>query len=240
VLRDEELDAAISAAGDTIETYYFGHDYPAADLARFFAAADRDRVALNPQEEWLRKLLRQEGMLEPGARGALITIPRVGSGDGIDAGLRATILRHELSHAEFFTNPVYAEYARGFWRNGLDEAARDAFRRYLAALSYDTALEDLMVNEMQAYLMHTNDTRLFSAGGLGVPIEVMDRWQAGFLLGMPNGWLRDACVASLPSAGTILRRPRRERPTRQRPVDSTRKARVLTRNPRRSPSAIAA
>lgn len=240
VLRDEELDAAIAAAGDTMETYYFGHDYAAADLVRFFAAADRDQVVLRPQEEWLRRLLWQEGMLSEGARGAVISIPRAGAGEGIDAGLRATILRHELSHAEFFTNPMYAEYSRRFWRDGLDDAGRDAFRKFLAAQSYDATLEDLMANEMQAYLMHTTDTRLFNAGSLGVALEVMDRWQAGFLLGMPNGWLRDACVASLPSAGAVLRRPRRRRLIRQRASDSTRIARVLTRKPRRAVSAKAA
>ena len=230
VLRDDELDAAIAAAGDTMDTYYFGHDYAVADLARFFSLADRDGITLRPQEEWLRGLLRQEGMLENAARGALISLPRVGAGADVDAGLRAAILRHELSHAEFFTNATYANYARQFWRDGLDEAGRSAFRRYLAEQKYDPALEDLMVNEMQAYLMHTSDPRLFSAASLGVPVEVMDRWQASFLLGMPNGWLRDVCVASLPSAGAVLRRPRR---APQRGSVSTRMARVLTRTPRR-------
>lgn len=240
VLRDEELDAAIAAAGDTVETYYFGHDYQASDLARFFSAADRDKIALRPQEEWLRSLLSQEGMLVEEARGAVLSIPRVGSGEGVDAGLRATILRHELSHAEFFTNPAYAAYSRCFWHDGLDEAGRAAFRRYLTAQNYDTTLEDLIINEMQAYLMHTTDPRLFNAASLGVAVEVMDRWQAEFLLGMPNGWLRDACIAALPSAGAVLSRPRRRRPAGQRASDSTRTARVLTRRPRRIASAIAA
>ena len=41
VLTDAELTAAIAASGDTIDTYYYGHDYSAAALARFFALADR-------------------------------------------------------------------------------------------------------------------------------------------------------------------------------------------------------
>lgn len=238
VLSDEELDAAIAAAGDTIETYYYGHDYAAIDLARFFAAADRDGVTLRTEEEWLRRLLVQEGLAHPGANGAVITIPKIGAGEGVDALLRATILRHELSHAEFFTNPHYAEYVRRFWHNGLDDHGRDAFRRYLAAQGYDLSLEDLMANEMQAYLMHTADKRLFSAASLGVAVEQIDRWQAGFLLGMPNGWLRDACVSSLPSAGAVLSRPRRR--IGHRAVDSTRVARALTRRPRRAASEIVA
>ncbi len=235
VLGDAELEAAISASGNSMETYYLGHDYAAADLLRFFALADRDGLRLRPQEEWLRGLLRQTGMLSPEARGALISIPRVSAAG--DAGMRAAILRHELSHAEFFSNPGYASYARQFWREGLDEAGRQVFRRYLAAQDYDPQVEDLMVNEMQAYLMHTPDVRLFSAASLGVAVEVMDRWQASFLLGMPNGWLRDACVASLPSAGSVLRRPRR---SRQGFSVSMRMARALTRRSRRIASLRAA
>ena len=67
VLTDTELDAAIRARGDTIATFYYGHDYPAAALARFFTLADRDHVALNGQEQKLRALLRQLGWLAPGS-----------------------------------------------------------------------------------------------------------------------------------------------------------------------------
>jgi len=241
VLRDDELDAAIASAGDTMETYYFGHDYSAVDLARFFALADRDKIALRPQEEWLRGLLRQEGMLSADGRGALISVPSAGTGQAVDQALRAAILRHELSHAEYFSNAIYAGYARQFWQQGLDEAGRQAFRRYLAAQNYDPALEDLTINEMQAYLMHTTDPRLFSAAALGVAPETIDRWQAAFLLGMPNGWLRDACLAALPSAGAVLSRPRRRcRRQRQRGSVPTRMARALTRAPRRTADSSAA
>ena len=54
VLNDAELDAAIRAGGDTLETYYYGHDYPAAALVRFFALADAAHVALDPEEQRLR------------------------------------------------------------------------------------------------------------------------------------------------------------------------------------------
>ena len=75
VLADPELDAAIRQSGDTRETYYYGHDYRVADIARFFAAADRDGIVLNVEEVRLRTLLQQLGMLSPGAVGALISIP---------------------------------------------------------------------------------------------------------------------------------------------------------------------
>src|SRR5271168_4551265 len=66
VLNDTELDAAIRARGDTMETYYYGHDYPAGALAGFFALADQERLALDPQEQELRALLQQVGWFAPG------------------------------------------------------------------------------------------------------------------------------------------------------------------------------
>ena len=95
----------IRAQGDTVETFYFGHDYAAASLARFFALADSQRIELDPQEEKLRALLRQEGWLAPGVAAGLISVPAVGSDPRITAAARTAILRHELSHGEFFSNP---------------------------------------------------------------------------------------------------------------------------------------
>lgn len=207
LLTNAELDAAIAAGGDTMETYYYGHDYAAADLARFFALADAQHLTLRPEEETLRSLLTQEGLLRPGATGAIISIPRAGSGEGVDQALRAGILHHELSHGEFFTNPVYADYAHRFWREGLDDAARDAFRRYLASQEYDPGLSELIINEMQAYLMHTPDPRLFSARVLGMDPVRFSLLQGQFLTGMPPGWLRDCtpAPAGFAPAGPVAR-----------------------------------
>ncbi len=245
VLTDAELNAAIAASGDTMDTYYYGHDYAAADLARFFDLAKRDGVQLRPQEIWLRTLLDQEGLLAPDIRGAVISIPRAGVEPIVDAALRATILRHELSHAEYFSNPTYAAYARHFWRTGLDEGARELFRTYLAGQGYDRASEDLMINEMQAYLAHTPDPRMFNAGALGITQAQLLVWQDAFLSGMPAGWLRSAALLVTRAPGTPLggaastRQPRLRR-RRQRGSVSTRMARPLTRTPRRMADSSAA
>ena len=50
VLTDDELTKAIQVAGDTPETYYYGHDYSSATLVRFFALADRDKIALKDRK----------------------------------------------------------------------------------------------------------------------------------------------------------------------------------------------
>jgi hypothetical protein len=200
VLTDPELNAAIAAHGDTPETYYYGHDYSAASLARFFVLADRDHVALSPQEQMLRRLLIQEDYLKPGSLGALISIPHAGLDPQVDATARATILHHELSHGEYFSNPAYANYARQFWKTGMSAANRAALTRFLTSQDYDSGDEDLMMNETQAYLMHTPDPRFFNARTVSMTDTALSLLQANFLLGMPNGWLRDCTSGPAPLA----------------------------------------
>lgn len=190
-LTDGELEQAIRANGDTPETYYYGHDYSAADLARFFAAADRLQLQLTPDEVWLRRLLEQEGFGTPGFTRAVISIPAEGVSTGLDRLTRATILHHELSHGEFFTNPRYEAYTLEFWNNVLDNAGRAGFTKMLAAENYDPALGELLANEMQAYLMFTPEGQFFNPQALGLEKATLDGLRVKFRTGMPRGWLRD-------------------------------------------------
>jgi uncharacterized tellurite resistance protein B-like protein len=192
VLTDAELDAAIRQAGETRETYYYGHDYRAGDLAHFFAAADRDGIVLDPEEARLRELLKQAGMLVPNAVGALISIPPEEESQQIDASSRATILHHELSHGVFFTDPGYAAYARAFWQTVLNDTQRAGIRRFLGNEGYDTANEDLMLNEAQAYLVHTQDERYFRPDRAGLSVAEAALLRETFVRGMPGGWLKAA------------------------------------------------
>ena len=82
--------------------------------------------------------------------------------------VRAAILRHELSHGQFFSDPDYADYTRRFWRTALTEPERAGVRHFLGSQDYDTADEELMLNEMQAYLMFTLDPHFFSAADIGM------------------------------------------------------------------------
>ncbi len=195
VLTDDELDAAIRAQGDTVETFYYGHDYSAAALARFFVLADRDHVELTGEEEKLRALLRQEDWFNPGVAGGLISLPAIGADDRVTAAARDAILRHELSHGEFFSNPNYAEYVRGFWFTALTAAERDGVRRFLGTQEYDTSIEELMYNEMQAYLMFTRDPHFFSPALARLTPARLAELQTRFLSGMPAGWLRDTLAS---------------------------------------------
>jgi hypothetical protein len=198
VVDDDEFGGAIRRTGETEDAYYYGHDYRVADLARFFAAAARDGRALHPEEARLQALLEAEGMLAPGVDAAIISIPPESAAPPIDGAARATILHHELSHGLYFTDPAYAGYVRSFWLTVPSEAQRAGFRRFLGGEGYDTADEDLMMNEAIAYLVHTPDPRYFRPGLAGLSDEAAAALRRSFARGMPESWLRQATLARDP------------------------------------------
>jgi hypothetical protein len=204
VLDDAALAAAIAARGETVETFYFGHNYRAADLVRFFALAAAQRVALNEEERRLEAILIALGIAVRGADGALslaepaaiVTVPGLQPADPtrglafpIDAAVREAILRHELSHGEFFTNPAYAAHVALWWRERLTARDRARLRRFLAEGGYDPEIEEVMMNEAMAYLIHTPDPRFFSPETVGLDAETVARLRARLFEGMPDTWL---------------------------------------------------
>ena len=191
VLNDDELDAAIRASGDTLETFDYGHDYGAASLVRFFTLADRDKIPLLDEEEALRRLIRQEGWFAPNARASLISIPRIGADMNISRLARATILLHELSMAEYFTNPPYALFVHRFWTQTLTADECDGIRHYLRSLGYDPNLDEVMENEAQAYLMFTKSPEFFKPDMVGMTPARLTELRSLYLSSMPPGWLRD-------------------------------------------------
>jgi hypothetical protein len=52
-----------------------------------------------------------------------------------------------------------------------------------------------MVNETRAYLMHTPDSRFFNARDVDLALSRLAALRAMFLVGMPNGRLRDCTPA---------------------------------------------
>jgi hypothetical protein len=207
LLSDAELDTAVRASGDTVETFYYGHDYGASSLVRFFNLAERDNVGLSAEEAALANLLRQEGWFDPNTRAGLISIPRVGADEHVTRRARATILHHELSHGEYFTNPAYAAFVHKFWRQTLTEAERQQVRDHLRSLGYDSALDDLMENEAQAYLMFTDGAEFFSPDMFGMTKGRVNDLRTGFYRAMPGGWLRDSLGQSLGVNKTAVSRP---------------------------------
>jgi len=191
VVTRAELLAAIHAHGDTISTYYYGHDYSAADLVRFFTLAQADHITLNPEEQRLRALMSQLGWFAPGVQAGLITLPRRGANAYVTQEARSVILSHELSHGEFFSDPAYAAYVRHFWAHDLTASERAGMRRFLGKEEYDTTDRELMLNEMQAYVMFTRDPVFFRAADIGISHARRAALQRAFLAGMPPSWLKD-------------------------------------------------
>ncbi len=208
LLTDAELAAAIQASGTTPDTYYYGHDYRAADIARFFQLADKEGIKLDPDEEALRGIMARAGS-EPFGAGALITLPRADAANQVDAVARAVILHHELAHGEYFTNATYNRYVHTIWDTVLTETERARFRSYLAEDGYDPAIEDLMINEMQAYMMHTPDPRFFDVAKLGIAPARLSDIRQSFAANMPSCWLRNETSATPTLPGPVQIEPAR-------------------------------
>jgi len=196
VLSDAELLAAIRADGSTVANYYYGHDYSVASLQRFFDLADAGKIALAPEEDRLRHLINQVGWFAPNARGGLISIPAIGSDANVTLSARYAILHHELSHGLFFSDGEYAGFVRDFWTVALSGDERQGVRKFLGSEGYDMTYEELMYNEMQAYLMFTRDPAFFSPARVGMTTRRLAELQTQFLRNMPTGWLHDALAAT--------------------------------------------
>lgn len=183
VLTDTQMAQLLLSSGDNVASFYQGHDYTADMLARFFSQATAQHIPLNAQELRLRALLVDAGVLKPNgdaafsARGLQAVVSFTGTqpddpgtrpDESVDAVRRESVLLHELSHGEFFTNGAYRVQCWDFWRKSLSKHEREVFKRYLGRLEYDTYDEELMANETQAVLMHTPDQRAFNARSLGL------------------------------------------------------------------------
>jgi hypothetical protein len=185
VLADEALAEAIAADGSTPSNWYSGHNYRASDLARFFEWAERDGVTLNPLELWVREQVELARRVDRSRDAAFLTIPAVGP--YVDASMRAAILRHELAHGQFFTLPFFAAHVMRVWERGFSEGERAAARRYLGRSGYDTRQEEMMANEIMAYLLYTPDRRFFDpARDLGWSDEQADRLRVILRSGAPD------------------------------------------------------
>jgi hypothetical protein len=207
VLTGYEIAAAIRASGDTVETFYYGHDYDAASVTRFFALANRNNIRLTDEEGRLGRLIRQAGWFEPDAQAALISIPRVGADAHVTRDARATILHHELSHGEYFTNPAYVAFTHQFWTQTLTAGERDRIRRHLRSVGYDQGLEEVMENEAQAYLMFTDGAEFFTPDMIGMSPARLAELRIGFFRTMPSGWLRDSLGRTLGVNRTAVEQP---------------------------------
>ncbi|MDP2809901.1 MAG: hypothetical protein Q8O34_07095 [Rhodocyclaceae bacterium] len=197
VMSNEELAQFIRSVGKTEATLAYGNDFLVAELVVFYNLADLGGIRLNAEELALRQTLldRRLMVMRNGFYQALIpqavilSVPQVSAGGGgpaVSELARRTILSHEISHAEYYTNPLYANFCRHFWRSVMTEGQRAAFRKFLSASSYDPNNEEMMINETQAYLMYTPDPRAFSPRLVGLGEKDISALRKRFREGFPD------------------------------------------------------
>lgn len=197
VLSNAELARHIEATRRTQADFAFGHDVLVSELVQFFNFALRDKVELNPEEISLRDFLAEQGLIRfwrgffqamrPDV--VILSVPqtqeRKANEPPVSQGARYTILLHELAHGEYYTNTHYQKFCQRFWYETLTDTQREAFKRFLANFNYAVNNEELLINEMQAYLMFTPDPKSFSARKLGVSDAELQQIRDAFRRGSP-------------------------------------------------------
>lgn len=197
VMGSEEFAQYLDAMRRSNADFAFGHDILASEFTQFFNLADRDKIELSPEETALRDFLIEQGILKSWrgiyqtAQGntVVLAIPqaheRRENEPPITALARRAIVLHEVAHGEYYTNKYYADYCRKFWSSKLNDDQREHFKRFLSNYNYAPNADELLVNEMQAYLMFTPDPSSFSAAKLGVSQVELDSMRAAFASGKP-------------------------------------------------------
>ncbi|MCX7147877.1 MAG: hypothetical protein NTY05_00495 [Rhodocyclales bacterium] len=197
VFNDAEMAQHIAAAKRTVADFAFGHDVMVWDLAQFFTMADHDKVELSPEETALRDFLVEQGLLGFWRRiwlplkplGVILSVPQVQDKRDDEPPVtklaRYTVLLHEMAHGEYFSNPPYATYCQHFWNESLNDEQREKFRAFLTKYNYSIKDNDLLINEVQAYLMFTPDPSSFNAKKLDVLPQELDAMRNTFRSGGP-------------------------------------------------------
>lgn len=197
VLNNQELASYIQASRRTQSDFAFGHDVLVSELVQFFNYALRDKIELYPEELVIRDFLLEQELvrfwrgfyqaMRPDA--VVLAVPqtqhRKTDEPMITAGARYTILLHELAHAEYYTNSHYRKFCQRFWYQTLKQEQRNAFKNFLASSNYSVENEELLINEMQAYLIFTPDRRSFSAHRLGISDLELQSMRDAFRHGAP-------------------------------------------------------
>lgn len=198
VLNNHELDQYMQAARRTQADFAFGHDILVSEFVKFFNFAIRDKIQLNIEELFIRDFLEKNNLIrfwrgfyqamKPDV--VVLSIPqsqvRNHAEPIVSDGARLTILTHEMAHAEYYTNPYYRKFCQNFWQNTLDDRQRELFSKFLMTYNYSVTNEELLINEMQAYLMFTPDEKSFSAKKLGVSDEELAGLRAAFKRSAPS------------------------------------------------------
>lgn len=197
VLDNDETTKHLESLRRTQANFAFGHDLLVSELVQFFNLVDRDKIDIFPEEIVLRDFLVEQGLakmwrgfytaIQPSA--VILSVPQM-QPKKVDEPLvnelaRRAIFTHEIAHGEYYVNPYYATYCRKFWTETLNDAQREAFINLFKKYNYAVTFDELVVNEMQAYLMFTPDPNSFSAKKMGIKDEELEAMREMFRNGKP-------------------------------------------------------
>ena len=190
------------------------HNYNAAGLAAFFTAAADEDFPLNPEEETLREIALQRGLIvraddrgfDPG-EGGILAISQESYSE-----LRRLLLVHESMHGVFYSEPAFRQAVFDYWDSTLTDREREFWRDFFGWMTYSPDDRYLIVNEFQGYLLQQREDavrwyfRSRVAGRLrnGVPSRAAEI--DAFLADHPDTFVRaaDAVNAALfHSAGMV-------------------------------------
>ena len=196
VMTVPEVEKWLAQNAEKLESLTMGNNFRAGELARFFNTARFQGEPLTIDETTLYNLLlelqvlREElgvSIVQP--EFVLISLPQVSSVPGcascaVTPALRNVVLEHELSHARYATDTVYQNYVVWFWSQAISPATRTKFIQFLRKRGYDSNIPELLANEMQAFLLHTPDAAIFSAGQLGITESELNDLRENFKAGL--------------------------------------------------------
>jgi hypothetical protein len=160
---------------------YSGHNMRVLDLCRFLNLAKRTGEGLNDAERRLvARLLSADAIRTDKESGEYVSgfggVPnsKFGSGKGgglviaavagsSDAGETRDAVLHEAMHMVFYGDEKFARSCRTFWEDQVDAFEKRAWMDFLKDLRYDVKDDELVVNELQAYMC--TERRMFGNGG---------------------------------------------------------------------------
>jgi hypothetical protein len=151
------------------------HDYRAAGLAAFFAAAEDAAFPLLPEELELRALLLDTGVLARrggkiiAGTGAVISISQES-----EEYLRRRFMAHEGFHGIFFIDEDFRDFSRRRWE-ALSEPARRFILSYFDFQAYDINDEELMINELMAHVLQEGESAAGAYFGETLPNRMVAR-----------------------------------------------------------------
>jgi hypothetical protein len=160
---------------------YSGHNMRVGDLCRFLNLAKRTGEGLHDAERRLvARLLTADAIRTDKESGEYVSgfggVPasKFGSGKGgglviaavagsSDAGETRDAVLHEAMHMVFYGDEKFARSCRTFWEDQVDAFEKRAWMDFLKDLRYDVKDDELVVNELQAYMC--TERRMFGNGG---------------------------------------------------------------------------